>query len=78
MAFPTIVSLVPSISTRKGEGFYVELFFRYVPSPWSRSRKCKGIFSILEILEEIECVVAVSRKKSCVPDINGIGTSSYL
>ena len=61
MAFPTIKSLLPSISTRKGEGFYVELFL-YVPSPWSMSRKCKGIFS-KDTLEEIESIVAVSRKK---------------
>ena len=27
MAFPTIVSSDPTISTRKGEGLYVELYF---------------------------------------------------
>ena len=27
VAFPTIASLCPPITTTKGEGFYVELFF---------------------------------------------------
>ena len=32
-----IATLVSPISTTKGQGFYVELFFRYVPSPWGGS-----------------------------------------
>ena len=53
MAFPTILSLVPSISTRKGEGFYVELFLICAFPLESKTK---------EILEEIKCVVAAFGK----------------
>ena len=37
MAFPNIATLMPPVTTIKGEGYYVELFFIRA-FPWSSSR----------------------------------------
>ena len=41
MAFPTIATLIPPITTTKGGGFYVEHFL-YVPSPGVRVENIKA------------------------------------
>ena len=41
MAFPKIATLMPPVTTIKGEGFYVEPFL-IQPCHWSSSRKRKG------------------------------------
>ena len=57
-----ISSLVSSITTTKGQGFYIELF-GYVPFPWNRNPKCKQMSSLFSI-NPFNCVMQFDLKLS--------------